>query len=618
MVIVLTAATDNILIGQNNPSARPVIQRPQQQNPDSREQLAMKYFRDKQYDKAAEIYIQLYNSKRSNYFYNYLYRCYMELSQYDNAEKIAKQQRKRSPNSYRFIVDEAHAVDLGGNPKKAHRILKKMLEDLPLERNQILQITNGLVSKGYSDLAIEVYKEVNSREGNHSYGYELANAYMYSGDYSKMFNSYLDHLEKVPTDLQRIKSRLQLVMRMDVNSNLSEMLRRKLLQRSQANPDNQIMAELLMWYSLQVKDFDMAIRQARSLDIRFGNGDKNMLELANIAYSNYNYKTAAQAFEYVRDKKTSTPYYVEAWVGYYLSLCMSAEENHGTDIRTYEDLEEQGLEAVKELGINNITTDIILQLARITAFRLEKRAESIEILEKALANPTLNKKKEAELKITLADVLLADDRIWDATLLYSQVENDMKNEPIGHEAKLKNARVFYYVGEFDWATTKLDILKSATSKLISNDAIELSLFIKEMRDEDTLGFILRKFAGADLYAYQGKYDSALILLDKIENEPMGFTSKEHALFKKAMILTQTDNSVAADSVYNKLITTYPWSIKADNAIYHRAELLRNINNTEVAKELYLFLMTDYPESIYAGKARKRYRALESKDKPVPQ
>lgn len=608
--LLISAGNNKLLLSQNNPAVRPVLTRPQQQQPNSKEQLAMKYYREKKYDKAAELFRQLYGKKPTTYYYNYLYRCYISLNRYGDAERLARQQRKKYSNSYRVIIDEAHAAELGGNKKKANRILSKLLDDLPIDRNQVLQITNGLISKGYSDLAVKVYKEVESKQNNYSYSFELANAYMYSGDYSRMFNSYLDHLEKVPTDMQRVKSRLQMVMRMDVNSNLSEMLKRKLLQRSQADPDNTAMADLLMWYSLQVKDFEMAFRQARSIDVRFGNGDQEMLELANIAYSNYDYAIAAEAFDYVRKKKTSTPYFVDAWVGYYLSLCSAAEDNPKTEIQTYEDLEKQGVEAIKELGINNITSDIILKLSRISAFKLNKQKEAAEMLETALANPSVNKKKEAELKIALADVLLSNDKIWDATLLYSQVENDMKNEPIGHEAKLKNARVFYYVGEFDWAATRLDVLKSATSKLISNDAIELSLFIKEMRDEDTLGFTLRKFAGADLYSYQGKYDSALILLDKIENEPMGYTSKEYALFKKGQILAELNKYTEADSVYNKLVVTYPWSIKADNALYERGEILRNMGKTSEAMDLYLKLMTEFPESIYAGKARKRYRMLE--------
>jgi tetratricopeptide (TPR) repeat protein len=395
------------------------------------------------------------------------------------------------------------------------------------------------------------------------------------------------------------------------------MLKQKLLQSSQQSPDNLQLAEMLLWYSLQTKDFSMAFRQAKSIDMRFGNRDKDMLELADIAFSNYDYDISTQAYEYVKNKKNNTPFFADSYVGYFLSHVKQVEENPNSNQKDFKELEKMGIAAINTLGINNITSDIIVNLAHITAFNLSKPNEAIEMIEKALLNPAINKNKEAYLKLKLADILVTNGNIWDATLLYSQVESDMKNEPIGHEAKLKNAKVFYYVGEFDWANTRLDILKSATSKLISNDAIELSLFINNMREEDTMGFVLRKFAGADLYTYQGKYDSAMLLLNKIEKDPAGIYSKEFVLYNKALLYFKMNEFQKADSVYNKLFEYYPTSIKSDNALFERAEIQRTqLNNNEEAMKLYMILMTDYPESIYSGKARKRYRLLDEDKQDV--
>ncbi|NQU33700.1 MAG: tetratricopeptide repeat protein [Bacteroidetes bacterium] len=578
------------------------------------ESVAIKFYREKEFTKAAELFQQLYKGKPTNNYYNYYFNCLTTIQDYKKADQLVKQHRKIYPDNYRFLIDEAYIAGLSGNKKKSNRILKKLIENLPAQRNQILQITSSLQGKGYPELAIKVFEKASMMtHGNNSYSFEIADAYLYSGEYSEMFDSYLSHLEKFPTDLQRVKSKLQYVMRMDVNSNLSEMLKSKLLQSSQKNPENIQLAEMLMWYSLQTKDFDMAFRQARANDLRFGNSEEDMLELANIAFSNYDYNTSAKAYKYVVDKKGDTPYYIDSYVGFFLASNKQIEENPLTTLNDYEELEKMGIEAINILGINNFTSDIVLQLAHITAFRLAKNKEAIDMIELALANPNIDKIKEANLKLKLADILLADNQIWDATLLYSQVESDMKNEPIGHEAKLKNAKVFYYVGEFDWAATRLDILKSATSKLISNDAIELSMFINDMREEDTIGFVLRKFAGAELYTLQGKYDSAMRLLTKVEEDPAGIYSFEYALYNKAQIYFELKEMAKADSVYNKLITIYPTSVKADNALYKRAELLRiYLNNIEEAKRLYLILMTDYPESIYSGKARKQYRLLEDK------
>jgi tetratricopeptide (TPR) repeat protein len=600
---------------QNTQKINPILTKQQTNQPDPKEKLAISFYRNRDYKKAAELFQQLYSEKPINYYYNFYFNSLIALQDYKKAERLIKQHRKLNPDNYRYMVDEAYVLGLTGNKKKSDKLLNKLLNNLPNQRNKILQITNSLQAKGYPEVAIEVFKKANLKSDKiTSYSLEIANAYMYSGDYNSMFDSYIHHVEITPGDLQRVKSKLQYIMRMDVNSNLSDMLKTKLLESSQKNPENIQLAEMLMWYSLQTKDFEMAYRQARANDLRFHNGDEDMLELADISFSNFDYNISSKAFKYIVNKENNTPYYVESYVGYFHSTVKQYEDDPATQYEDYVALEKMGIEAINLLGINNTTSDIILHLAGISAFKLTKYDEAIEMIEKALSNPLIDKKKEAELKLKLADILLAYNRIWDATLLYSQVESDMKNEPVGHEAKLKNAKVFYYVGEFDWAATKLDILKSATSKLISNDAIELSLFISNMREEDTIGFILRKFAGADMYTYQGKYDSAMRLLNKIEVDPTGIYSVEYALFNKAGIYQKLNEFNKADSVYNKLIKNYPSSIKVDNALYQRAELQRlHFNDIDEAKELYMILMTDYPESIYSGKARKRYRLLDKSD-----
>ncbi len=553
LLIIISGLSITESNAQNNPHVNPVLTRnkPKERNP--KETLAINFYREKSYQKAAELFQQLYKTKKSNYYYNYLFNCLIAIRNYKQAERVVKQQKKSNPGNYRYLIDEAYVAGLSGNAKKSNKILNRIIANLPAQRNQIMQITSSLQSKGYADMAVKVFQKAKMMPGsNYEYNFEMANAYLFSGDYDKMFDSYIRQLEQTPADVQRIKNKLQYVMKMDVNSNLSHMLKQKLLQSSQQNSDNIQLAEMLLWYSLQTKDFLMAYRQAKSIDMRFGNRDEDMLELAGIAFSNYDYNISTQAYEYVKNKKNNTPYFTDSYVGYFLSVVKQVEENPNAGQKEYGELEKMGITAINTLGINNITSDIIVNLAHITAFNLSKPNEAIEMLEKALLNPAINKNKEAYLKLKLADILVANGNIWDATLLYSQVESDMKNEPIGHEAKLKNAKVFYYVGEFDWAGMRLDILKSATSKLISNDAIELSMFINNMLEEDTMGFVLRKFAGADLYIYQGKYDSAMLLLNKIEKEPAGIYSMEYVLYNKAHLYYKMKDFQKGDSVYNKL------------------------------------------------------------------
>jgi len=539
------------LVSQNNRGV--VIQNNQQDPRRARERLAMSYYQSKEYEKAALIYEELFDSNPKFYYYSYYFNCLIYLKEYKDADKLVRQQLKSQSGNIRLIIDQIYVYDMMGNTRKSTKLMNELLAGLPADRNQVIQVAGALEAKGYFDEALEVYNNATSVPGrNYSYNLEKARVYQYTGEYDKMFDAYLTHLEVQPQDMQTIKNRMQLMMRMDVDDNLSGILKTKLLEKAQANPENLVYAEMLYWHVMQTKDFEMAFRQARAIDMRFDMHEEEMLELANVSFANKNYEMAARAFGYIRDKKNKTPYYLEAYTGYYLSEVKLADADPELNTKRYRELKKTGEKALEELGVNIRTIPIVENLAHLMAFKLGEFDEATQILETTLLIENLTPAEKSGVKLELADILLFKDEVWDATLLYSQIEADMKNEPIGHEAKFRNAKLYYYIGEYNWSLAKLDILKSATSKLISNDAIELSLFIRDMYAEDTLGFTLKMFGKADLYAYRGDYDSALIWLEKIEQQPGGINSYQYVVYKKAGLMVEKQDYRQADSLYQYL------------------------------------------------------------------
>ena len=594
-----------------------ILQRqpPQQIKDRGMEQLAKSYYQNQEFEKALELYEQLYEKFPQQYYYNFYLNCLVELKNYKEAEKLVKQQSRISSLNYRYIIDEAWINKLEGNDKKASKLLDEIIDQLPIENNQVVQTANALQSRGFYDEALQVYIKARQIPGNnYAYNFEIANIYQFNGDYNKVYDALLEYLSANPADMQRIKNQLQILLRLDVDNNLSDILKKKLLEKTQSSPDNLVFSEMLVWHAMQSKDFALAFRQARAIDMRYSDNEKTVMEVAEIALSNKDYATAVKAFEYIKDKKERSTYFLQSYTGFYLAYVLQAEADPGTEIKVYKELQVYGNNALDELGLNTQTVPIALNLADITAFRLGEYSQAVELLENTLTIVNLSAKDKAELKLELANILLATNKVWDASLLYSQIESDMKDEPIGHEAKFRNARLFYFVGEYGWAKTRLDILKSATSKLISNDAIELSLFINNINEEDTTGYTLAEFGKADMLAYQHQYDSALVWLNLIEQQVIGSTTRQFVIYKKAEIYTQNQLYFEADSLYNYLVSRFPESIKADNAIFKQAELQRlQFKNTQKAMELYLLLMTNYPESIFTNEARVHYRDLREID-----
>ena len=222
---------------------------------------------------------------------------------------------------------------------------------------------------------------------------------------------------------------------------------------------------------------------------------------------------------------------------------------------------------------------------------------------------TNDKIPQCQLKLKLADIYLYIDEVWEATLLYSQVEKSMKEEPLGHEARFRNARLRYFIGEFNWAQTQLNVLKAATSKLIANDAMTLSLIIGDNLEYDTTGTELNRLAKADFKIYQHREDEALALLDSIRHNGNEI-SKPHALFRIAEITSQRGDYVLADSLYLQLVNSFPDSYMADDALMHAALLEhQQLKAGEAAKQHYELLIDQYPTSLYTAQAKKNYRKL---------
>jgi tetratricopeptide (TPR) repeat protein len=264
---------------------------------------------------------------------------------------------------------------------------------------------------------------------------------------------------------------------------------------------------------------------------------------------------------------------------------------------------------LNEFGVNNRTIDIQRGLAHLYAFYLNEPDTAMEILNQSILLGGLEAKTIAECKLELADIILFTGEMWEPSLLYSQVEKSFKQEPIGQEAKFRNARLSYYQGDFDWAQGQLTVLKAATSKLISNDALDLSLLIMENLD-DSVAIPLHIFSRADLLMFQNADSIAYLVLDSISNMFPLSTLNDDVLLKKYKIKLKQGNYNDCKVLLEQLLSKYGSDVLADDATYYLAELYQyKFKNTEEAKKNYEKVLIDYPGSLFSVEARKRFRKL---------
>ena len=576
------------------------------------EQLAFQYLQNKEFDKAVVYYEKFFNKKDGIQYYNPYLLCLTKLQQYDKAEKMIKKTIKQYPQNPTYIVDLGTLYKDQKQIEKGNSQYEKAIKQLQPNQQQIIALANEFIQLQEWDYAINTYKEGKRLlNGFYPFSSEIAEVYGKKGDIAGMVNEYLSLLEYGDDQLQAVQNGLQPSFGEDKDEKKNEIIKEELLKKVQASPEKTVYTELLIWFFIQEKNFNGALIQSKALDKRLHEDGQRLMALGQLCVSNEDYETAGKCFQYVIEKGRDNYNYINARMELLNALYKKVTTKFNYTPTDLAELENNFNVTISELGKSSGTAILMKNLAHLEGFFLNKTKEASDLLNEAIKLPGINPTTQAECKLELGDILLMTGQIWDASLLYSQVELDFKHEPLADDAKLRNAKLSYYNGEFKWAQAQLDVLKGSTEKLISNDAMELSLLISDNSHnggDDSLALCI--FARADLLSFRNETEKALVTLDSIMQKFQTSPLADDILYKKYKIKMKQGKFTEAAEQLQKLLDNYAFDILGDDAMFKLAELNElYLNNTEKAKQLYEDLLTKFPGSLYTVEARKRFRKL---------
>lgn len=573
-------------------------------------QLADQYFNNAEYEKAEPLYDKLMDRDPFGTYPQYL-RCLMAMKEYDKAEKLAKKISKKQPDNLSYYVDLGYIYEAKGESDKAKQQYEKAIKLLKPDQGIIAGLANAFQMRQLTDYTIQTYTEGRKlMRGEYPFFFEMAEAYFQKGEFGKMVDEYLDAVADNPMTQQSVLNILQARVGTDPDNSRTEFLRMALLRRIQKTPEKTEFAEMLIWLFIQQKDFDSAFIQAKALDKRKKEDGSRIMNIAALATANLNYDVAIKAYQYVIDKGTDNPNYINARMEMLNTLNKKITESNTYTSADLLQLKKDYIQTLNELGRSGRTASLVKGLAHLQAFYLDEPDSAISELEEAITFGGIAKITQAECKLELGDIYLFTGNVWDSDLLYAQVDKDFKHDPLGQEAKFRGARLDYFRGDFLWALGQLDVLKSATSQLIANDALALSLLISDNMGLDSTTDALLLYSRADLLSYRNKNDESLQTLDSLIREYPDHSLLDEAWFKMAMIMDQKRNWAAEDSLFGLILSKDSASVLADDAMYRRGMLYENkFNNKEKAMEIYQDFLMKYPGSLFVVDARKRFRIL---------
>ncbi|AVI50388.1 hypothetical protein C5O00_04105 [Pukyongia salina] len=567
------------------------------------ELLAKNYFDRGEYDKALSLYDKLYSKNPGRLdFFLYIIQSNQQLEKFSVAEEMLIEKlsgRRIIPQLY---VELGYNYSLQDKDSLSQVNYRKAIE-YTLE-NPVYAYSIGKSFEEYSllDEAVEVYESAMDRDPNKDYNVQLARIYGELGKLEEMFDTYLNLMQSNPAYRSIAKRNFSQYVTEDPINEANVILRKTLLKKSQSNP-NTLYNELLSWLFIQQKDFKKAFTQEKAIYRRDQRDLTGIVDLALIAMGEKDYESAREIVDFIIE---NAPTMQAAMQGqqYRMKIMLDTAQ-----LKDYPRIETEFEKLLESFGKNGNSYGLQLDYNHFLAFQAGKKEKAIANL-KILANEELSIYQQARVKMELADILVFDEKFNQALIYYSQIQKKVKNDVLAQEARFKVAKTSYYKGDFQWAQVQLDVLKKSSSQLISNDAMELSLMIRDNSLEDSTQTALKKFARADLLALQNRFPEAIAALDEILLNHKGEKIEDEALLKQGKLFESTLQFEKAEANYQKIIEFYKEDILADDAFFRLAKLYETqLGAPEKAKDLYEQIIYDFADSIYFVEARKRFRML---------
>lgn len=571
-------------------------------------ELGMEYMKAGEYEKAKSVFQKLLKNKE---MVKVIYKPYLQtlikLREFDEAERFVKRQIKNSDGNVKYITDYARLLEIADKKEEAKKQYSIAMDKVKSDDVTIMELVNEFSQNQQFDLAVQMIEK--AREDAKSpdkFAVQLAKLYRIQGKIPQMIEEYLkfglltDNREMAQSILQdELKDEKEI-----------DQLEKILYTNVQKYPEQSYYSEVLIWHLIQKKEFFKAFVQARALDRRYRKEGVQVTDLGFLAQQNKDYVNSGKIFEYLvkeYPRNQNYPLWRRMLINAKEEVIKSVYPINTSDIRL---LITEYSKMLAELGTNQKTLEAVKNKGLLYAFYLNEKDTAIVVLENAIKLANGDQQFIDRCKLDLGDIYVLKSEPWEATLLYSQVEKSEKDSPLGYDAKLRNAKLAYFRGDFELSKEVLDILKQATTREIANDAMELSLLIMENTGADSTEKAMKAYSNVELLLFQHRNEEAIASLNSMEKTFKGDPLEDEIIYLRAMTFLKQGDTEKGVKDLEKIIQKFPVELKGDDATYNLAKIYQEkLNQPAKAMKLYQELLTKYPGSIYGADARKRFRNL---------
>ncbi|MDQ0969397.1 tetratricopeptide (TPR) repeat protein [Flavobacterium sp. W4I14] len=583
------------------------IFRPNQQIAPDESSLAIQYYNDGDYEKAVVLLEKLYAIPNNEAYFDIYFNTLVKLKRYDVAEKVVKREIKKNPQGDVYPIALGKLYQEKGDVQAANKIFTDVINKLPKDEFKIRNLANSFYRFENYEFAVQTFKQGRKLLGNDQlFAFELLNIYRFKKDKPMLMQEYLDVMGTMPQLLPQAEAVLASIFE---DKNDYQAFQAAILRKIQKEPDAEIYIQLLTWNYIQQQEFDMALRQLIAYDKRTKADGGTLFNAIYTFVDNGAYETAIKAYDYLLTKGKDNQYYLPSKIEM-LNTKYNLRTNGKYTVADLDLLAKDYQALLDENGKNRNTLFAIKKLANLQAYYLNQPSSAEKELEEAIKMPGINDQELGQLKLDLGDIYILTNQPWEAFLVYEQVSKQFEGQPVGNEARFRSAKLSFYQGNFEYSNGQCLVLKAATSQLIANDALNLSLLINDNIQTPADSNALKMYADAEMLLFRNLPERAVKKMDSIAIAFPQNSLTDAIMMSKARILIKANDFQKAADILKKVTEDFKDGIWTDDALFTLGDLYeKKLNDIAQAKIYFQKLITDYPGSMFSAEARKRFRNL---------
>ncbi|MEC8627235.1 MAG: hypothetical protein VXY37_02395, partial [Bacteroidota bacterium] len=493
---------------------------------------AERLFNEAKFDSAAQLYLDLFNaeSPKNPSTYLALSRSLYEVKNFDRLGLVAEKYRIDSEDPLGYI-DQYWALLSRGKGKKADNLWKEITAYTRASSEvNCSRLMQRLIRYGAFSQAKTIFSQF--APATHSAHQNLVEQYLelyfLEDSMDKALALSLEYLKERPLQVEDFE---RFFDRQKSKEDFYNLFKQKLFTYTSQHPEVSFTLHLLIWLEQVHGNFGEAARFGLMLARRSADFIPNLLDLAQDAFNNDALVQCLELCDFVL-----TSEYINSYGGKAAQLKLTTQK------RLLDQGEEQAVDlnylesALLVLGNNreadpSIQTEALLEYCSIQIKYRQDITYAVNFLDSLIQSNTFARKNLNRIKLLYGEALTMQGKPWKALIVYTQVDHDDGDGILGEEARFRKAQLSYYEGEFEWAQAQLNILKGATSELISNNAIQLSVFITDNLGLDSNTDAMMGYAAIELLVAQRRYSEVITALNTWEQ-----VYDEHVLMDNALVM----------------------------------------------------------------------------------